>query len=352
MKKPLIIAGLGFAVLLTVAAILSSRGNKTPTPSLGSSTTSTINPSDLPVLASAMPPFEGISNWWNTTDNKPLTPESLKGKVVLIDFWTYSCINCLRTLPYLKSLHDQYADKGLVIIGVHTPEFDFEGKADNVAREITKLGIKYPVALDNVYGTWNAYHNQYWPAEYLFDANGQLRHTHFGEGEYDVTEQAIRALLAEHSAADLGKEVAPATAQDLGKIGTRETYFGLGRGKEFMGSPQPNSTPRTYKSVKDVPDNFWTANGTWQFSQEYAEAQSKNAFFLFNIEASKTHLVLESADHTDKRISISIDGGESTIMTINQATLYTVGEFPQGGRHIIMIQMLDAGVRFYSATFS
>ena len=131
-----------------------------------------VHRSSLPVLADHMPPFVGITKWWNTPDGTPLTPEKLKGKVVLIDFWTYSCINCIRTYPFIKSMHEKYAEKGLVIVGVHTPEFAFEAKQTNVEAEIVKNGFKHPIALDPDYATWNAYENRYWPAEYFFDRMG------------------------------------------------------------------------------------------------------------------------------------------------------------------------------------
>jgi len=141
----------------------------------------------------AAPEFSGINNWLNS---QPLTQQSLRGKVVLVDFWTFDCINCVRTLPYVKSWYEKYKDQGLVVVGVHTPEYPFERKTENVAAAIKRFGITYPVAQDNAYSTWRAYDNQYWPAAYLIDKKGRIVYTHFGEGNYDVTEQKIRELLA------------------------------------------------------------------------------------------------------------------------------------------------------------
>ncbi len=141
------------------------------------------------------PDFVGVTKWLNT--DKPLSSKDLKGKVVLVDFWTYTCINCIRTLPHVTAWYDKYKDQGLVVVGVHTPEFEFEKETDNVLSAIKKYNIHYPVAQDNNYATWNNYSNQYWPAEYLIDVNGQVRRTHFGEGEYEQTEQAIQELLKE-----------------------------------------------------------------------------------------------------------------------------------------------------------
>jgi thiol-disulfide isomerase/thioredoxin len=146
-----------------------------------------------PTVGRVAPEFVGIDHWLNSA---PLTMESLRGKVVLVDFWTYSCINCLNTLPYIKSWHQKYQAQGLVVVGVHTPEFPFERSSDNVQTAIKRLDIRYPVAQDNRYATWTAYSNQYWPALYLFDKKGQLVYSHFGEGQYEQTEAAIRGLLA------------------------------------------------------------------------------------------------------------------------------------------------------------
>ena len=152
--------------------------------------------SGLPVLGPA-PDFTGYQRWFNTASGRPLSLEALRGKVVLVDFWTYTCINCIRTLPYLKAWDERYRDKGLVTVGVHTPEFPFERDAGNVEEAIVQNALRYPVVQDNDYATWDAYGNQFWPAKYLIDARGQVRYTHFGEGDYEETEGAIRRLLEE-----------------------------------------------------------------------------------------------------------------------------------------------------------
>lgn len=148
---------------------------------------------ELPILGE-MPEFQGIERWYNS---QPLTKESLKGKVVLIDFWTHGCINCIHTIPYVKAWHEKYKNAGLVIIGVHSPEFDYEKKPENIQKALEKFGITYPVAVDNQMSTWRAYHNQYWPAFYYIDVRGKIRFTHFGEGEYEKSEQVIQELLKE-----------------------------------------------------------------------------------------------------------------------------------------------------------
>jgi thiol-disulfide isomerase/thioredoxin len=349
MTKPTKIA-LGLLGILIVGAIMISSMSKTPlafqkpqTDTLGGT------PSNLPVLAQELPAFVGISHWWNTPDNQPLTPEKLKGKVVLIDFWTYSCINCIRTYPFLRQMHERYADKGLVIIGVHTPEFAFEKEAANVEREIKKNDLRYPIALDPEYGTWNAYGNHYWPAEYFFDRQGRLRRTHFGEGEYEESEASIRALLAE-APVDLGSDEPTIATPDFSEIQTPETYFGLSRGDAFLGTAKRE--PTTYTAATKIPANTWTAEGTWRFEDEFAEAQSSDARFLFNIQAMKFHVVLESSDGKDKQVEIFVDGKKTGEITVNASTLYTVAEFPGGGRHTVELRLRDGGVRFYAATFS
>lgn len=307
--------------------------------------------SSLPVLADHMPEFLGIAKWWNTADGQPLTPEKLKGKVVLVDFWTYSCINCIRTYPFVKAMHAKYADKGLVIVGVHTPEFAFEAEPDNVGREITKNGILYPVALDPDYKTWNNYNNQYWPAEYFFDRQGRLRHTHFGEGEYDESEGYIRDLLAEGDGLDLGN-MANVPSPDLSDIRTPETYFGLARGDAFMGDAGPEGQPIDLTVADKVSSNRWTAGGRWTFQKEYIENQTKQAVFRFNVQADMLHLVMESADGQDKQVEIYVDGEKMGSLKVNVSTLYNIASFAGGGRHTVELRFQDAGVRLFAATFS
>jgi thiol-disulfide isomerase/thioredoxin len=354
MKKPTAVLLTIFGILVVIAMIIASQYSprSLPFPIGNMNGTSTqAKASGLPILAQSMPAFQGITNWWNTPNNQPLTPDELKGKVVLVDFWTYSCINCIRTYPFLKTMYDRYANDGLVIVGVHTPEFAFEADPANVGREIVKNGLKYPIALDSSYGTWNAYGNQYWPAEYLFDRQGRLRETRFGEGQYDQSEMAIRSLLAE-SPVNLQPMGPAVPTPDFSKIQTGETYFGLGRGDAFMGSVGVEGKDMSFTLANNVDANKWTAGGTWQFQQEYVQADSADAQFRFNVSANELHIVMASADGKDKRIEVTIDGGATQQMTINASTLYTVARFPGAGRHTVQIRIIDAGIRFYAATFS
>ncbi len=369
MTPPTKIALALIAVLIVGGIIVASSGNMpavfhlpasspqpSPTTSLATSpatdlATSPAKPSDLPILADRMPAFQGITKWWNTSDGQPLTPEKLKGKVVLIDFWTYSCINCIRTYPFIKTMYDRYADKGLVIIGVHTPEFAFEADPTNVGREIEKNGFKHPIALDPDYGTWNAYGNNSWPAEYFFDRQGRLRRVHIGEGKYDESEEAIRGLLAEGNVelAPMGTAVA---TPDFSQIGTNETYFGLARGSAFMGTPGRDGDNVAMRANDVVAPDKWTAGGTWTFHKEYVQTNSDGAVFRFNVQASKLHIVMDSADGKDKQIEVYVDGKKTGDLTVNSSTLYTVAEFAHGGRHTVELRIKQSGLRLYAATFS
>ena len=345
-------------ILVVVAMVVLSRGPAVVMSPNASSTPAIVSVSDmgatssLPVYDVTMPEFQGIAKWYNTPDGVALTPASLKDKVVYVDFWTYSCINCIRTYPFLKSIYAKYADKGFVIVGVHTPEFEFEKNPENVAHEIEKNGLKYPVALDADYGTWNAYGNHYWPAGYLFDQEGRLRRVHFGEGGYDETEAAVRSLLEEGGSTLATQTATDMDQPDFSKIKTPETYFGLARGEEFMGTPGKEDVDTTLTAETTVAQNQWTAGGSWRFTAEYAQANTAGDVFRFKVQASKMHLVLESADGKDKTVDIYVDGQKTGRVTVNESTLYDIATFPDAAAHTVELRMEDGGVRFYAATFS
>ena len=197
----------------------------------------------LPVLGVA-PQFVGTQRWFNTPGGKPLSLSALRGRVVLVDFWTYSCINCIRTLPYLNAWNERYAAKGLEIVGVHTPEFPFEHSAANVQEAIHQNGIRYPVVQDNNYKTWNAYNNEYWPAEYLIDAKGRIRLTDFGEGEYGAKERAIRSLLVEAGAEGLGQATKVSAQAPSAVETTPESYLGAEKAERFENGPLASGAAR------------------------------------------------------------------------------------------------------------
>lgn len=352
---------LGFVGLLVVAFVLSSLFSS-PMPGadmyalqnmpmlIPTNSSASGTPSNLPVLADHIPEFQGITNWWNTENGQPLTPASLKGKVVLVDFWTYSCINCIRTQPFLKKIWDTYKDDGLVIVGVHTPEFAFEKVASNVEEAFTKAGLTYPIALDPEYGTWNAYNNHYWPAGYFFDRQGRLRFTHFGEGNYDEQEEVIRELLAEGAPLTdkpTGLDVTPNFALTV----TPETYFGSARAERFQNASEYiDGQAQTFHLQKTTNDT-WSIGGSWKVTPEYVASLDAGNTFRMNIQSNAMYLVLGAMDGGSKRLKIMADGKEIDPVTVTDRQLYTIAKFPNGGRHTVDIQVLDSGVEFYAATF-
>ena len=295
------------------------------------------------------PDFTGTQEWFNTPGGRALSLEDLRGRVVLVDFWTYTCINCIRTFPALKEWDRHYSDKGLTIVGVHTPEFTFERKADNVREAIDQNGLAYPVAQDNDFATWNAWGNQYWPAKYLIDARGSVRYTHFGEGGYDQTDRAIRALLAESGTERLG---GPATARtetaDPG-VRTPETYLGTDRAEAFLPGPPVRGTHR-YRGVEgDLPPNHFALEGAWRAQRESATALD-NASLRTRFTARKVFLVMRSEGGTPRRVGVSLDGRPLDPVTVTRDRLYTLVELPEAGEHRLSLRF-EEGITAYAFTF-
>ncbi|MET0512582.1 MAG: cytochrome c biogenesis protein DipZ [Thermoleophilaceae bacterium] len=259
----------------------------------------------LPVLGKA-PDFVGNSHWFNTPANAPLDLEGLRGKVVLIDFWTYTCINCIRTLPYLRAWDGRYRDRGLTIVGVHTPEFAFERETRNVERAIMQNRLRYPVAQDNDFSTWSAWGNQYWPAKYLIDSRGRVRYAHFGEGEYDKTEAAIRALLAEAGSDRLGAPARARVETASAGLATPETYLGFERAKGFLPAGLRPGTSR-YPGVDELPPVHFALSGTWNVSGESATAVS-GAELDARVTARQVFLVLSSRGERPRDVEVLLDG--------------------------------------------
>ena len=242
------------------------------------------------------PSLDGAVGWLNSP---PLTRESLTGKVVVVDFWTYSCINCLRSIPYVEAWARKYQDAGLVVIGVHTPEFAFEKDSANVARALTDLGITYPVAIDSKYAIWNAFHNQYWPAHYFIDAKGIIRYHHFGEGSYDESEAVIQQLLREQGSPVNGTtpiKVAASGAQapsDFRQVSSPETYLGYDRARNYA-SPQSvlRDAAQSYTVPSSLAINQWGLGGGWIVSGEDASLSKAPGKVVFRFHARDLHLVL------------------------------------------------------------
>ncbi len=303
------------------------------------------------------PELVGLENWINS---KPLMLADLQGKVVLIDFWTYSCINCIRTQPYLKDWYETYHDEGFEIIGVHAPEFAFERVPENVEQATKDAGLTYPIALDNDFATWRAYENRYWPATYLIDKDGNIRRTHFGEGEYKEQERAIRQLLSEDStslpeATTTGKEKDSVSRQQ-----TRETYLGLDRSEAFGGDRQV-AGEHIYKITDPPYANTWTIGGTWQTDDESITAV-RNGIFRFRVSAKDVYLVAESHRETGK-ITVHIDGKpvstinaagrdvNDSVATITKARLYRIASFNTFQRDILVELKVSDGVQINAFTF-
>jgi thiol-disulfide isomerase/thioredoxin len=310
-----------------------------------------------------MPEFAKITSW---IQSPPLSPESLRGKVVLVDFWTYSCINCIRTLPYVTSWYDKYRNDGFVVVGVHTPEFAFEKNEENVKKAIERYGIRYPVALDNFYGTWKAYDNHYWPAHYLFDAQGRLREVHFGEGEYEETERAIQSLLMEakrlHAPVGLDRR---ASSVDFSRIDSPETYVGYARAQNFS-SPQKPSGDRAenYTAPASLGLNDWALRGTWKITGESAELEAPGGGVRFHFKAPKLNLVM-SGNGVEVEASVLLDGkpvstdargtdtGADGRLLVGAPRLYNLVTLPSQDRgdHVFEIDFEKPGVELFAFTF-
>jgi thiol-disulfide isomerase/thioredoxin len=286
------------------------------------------------------PDFTGISNWLNST---PLTMAGLRGKVVLIDFWTYSCINCLRTLPYVTRWYDTYKDRGLVVVGVHTPEFGFERVTANVETAIKRFGIKYPVAQDNAMATWRAYSNIYWPGEYLIDRNGQIVMKHFGEGKYDETENAIRTLL------EAGPAVPKDNGVDLSRIGSPEMYFGLARVAMMASTEAPRAGEVAYTAPSSLPLNHFALQGTWNLSDENATLAKDGGQVVLGFHSAKCFLVASSP--TPVTLQIVVDGQTQPSVTVQESRMYTLFDSTDYGIHFMTLSIPKSGFEAFTFTF-
>jgi len=386
--------GLGAAVLVAVVAIalgadtgfltnISIGGTTTLEQSLldklrpnqktasGPSMTKQAKPSDqadaeLPV-EDLMPSLAGAQEWLKSP---PLSLEALRGKVVLVDFWTYSCINCLRSIPYVRAWAEKYRDHGLVVIGVHAPEFAFERNVANVKNAIATLKIGYPVAIDNEYKIWRSFENEYWPAHYFIDGNGKVRHHHFGEGEYDESEQIIQKMLK-----DAGNKNVPTgivsvnasgaeVASDAGDVKSPETYVGYDRGNHFV-SPGGVVVDKDHTYAAGEPQlNEWSLTGNWTVGPERAQLDEKDGSIVYRFHARDLHLVLgPSAEGSQIRFRVTIDGkapGDAHGMdtdaegngVVTTQRLYQLVRAPGTvADRTFEIRFLDPGVQAYAFTF-
>jgi len=289
---------------------------------------------------SATPEFDGISGWLNSP---PLTLESLRGKVVLVQFWTYSCINCVRTLPYVTKWYDTYKDKGFVVIGVHTPEFAFERETANVETAIKRFGIKYPVAQDNQYRTWRAFGNQYWPAEYLIDRSGKVVAAQFGEGNYQQMENNIALLVGEPAPA------AQASDPDLAGIETPELYLGSEKNDGAIVMSQDSATgERSYTLPDSVPQGRFALGGDWNLVGDHATASADGSEIVLRFNAPKVNLVAGSA--SPQVVAVTVDGTAQPSVMIDGSRLYPLYS-GSSGEHVLRLKAPKAGLSVYTFTF-
>jgi thiol-disulfide isomerase/thioredoxin len=287
----------------------------------------------------AAPEFAGISEWLHS---KPLTLQRLRGKVVLVDFWTYSCINCLRTLPHLEAWNKRYRKAGLVIVGIHTPEFAFEHVPANVREASRKLGVRYPVAIDNDYRTWSAYQNDAWPAEYLIDKRGHVREIKKGEGRYDETEHSIRTLLGEPTSAQLAM-VKDRTPQHLT---TPESYLGWERLDRYVGTPLSANVPVRYRFPREIPLNDLAYSGVWTVERQRILA-GRDARLRLHFLAQNVYLVLSGRGH----LQVIVGGRPvKTIRVRGLSRLYTLLHY-RGLAEGALELRFTPGIAAYAFTF-
>jgi thiol-disulfide isomerase/thioredoxin len=279
------------------------------------------------------------------------------GKVVLIDFWTYSCINCIRTLPYLRDWYNKYHDKNFVIIGVHAPEFEFEKNVNNVKHAIQQYDIKYPVVLDNNYVIWQNYHNQYWPAHYLINKDGQVVYQHFGEGKYDETEHNIRVLLGL-------TDVAAASSENSTKFNfsqTPETYLGYARAENYAGAPDLAIYTTAYQFPASLPIKGWALSGSWLVDAEKIKSMDENSAIKIHFSAKNVYVVMGSKNNQPIKVTVLLNGKPITqdaaagikqsSFIVDRHNLYPIVTLPQAATGVLELQFDKPGAEVYTFTF-
>lgn len=369
--------GAGLTVLEKAQPVQSALRARVPAPSMSMSMKGAAGsgvfqaPDQAPENAvlgdyGAAPDFVTTGTWFNTEGiaaaagqtaqggSLPLSLASLRGKVVVVDFWTYSCVNCVRTLPYLRAWYDAYRDKGLVIVGVHTPEFEFEKNTANVARAIRDLGVTWPVVQDNQYAQWNAWSNQYWPAHYFIDEKGKVRYFHFGEGDYDVGEKVIQELLSESGPQVAGVVSKPAPSIDTN---TPETYLGYGRGRGFASAVAPVGDAVVDYTPSHVPANGeWNLTGKWTIAQQYSVPADIGVLQL-GFDAKNVFLVIEPQGRGGS-MKVLVDGtlGADTadvkkgLLVPGESRMYQLVGLSAAGPHTLRLEV-KGQLRLFAFTF-
>ena len=321
--------------------------------------------SRLPIEG-ALPAFTGATTWLNSA---PLSPQQLRGKVVLVDFWTYTCINWQRTQPYVRAWAQKYKDDGLVVIGVHTPEFDFEMNVDNIRPALATFRVEYPVAVDSDYRIWQAFDNHYWPAVYIADANGNIRYHHFGEGEYERTEAVIQELLREAGFSGKGTGDVRVDARgsevaaDWANLKSPETYLGQAQAKGFVGTALVGKT-RTYAVPRSLSLNQWALAGNWTINPGAVVLDKANGRVAFRFHARDVHLVMGPATRgSTVRYRVLLDGqppgnAHGTDIdaqgngTVSEQRLYQlIRQGKEIKSRLVEIEFLEPGVEAYVFTF-
>jgi thiol-disulfide isomerase/thioredoxin len=315
-----------------------------------------------------LPGFDGATGWLNSP---PLTPEGLRGRAVLVDFWTYTCINWLRTLPYVRAWAHKYKAHGLVVVGVHTPEFDFEHDLDNVRREVKGLRVDFPVVVDNDYAIWSAFDNHYWPALYFVDAQGQIRHHRFGEGDYDRSEQIIQRLLTDAGSGGVGQGLVAVEAggvdaeADWDSLWSPENYLGFERSENFASANGAVlDTPHRYAVPTQLRLNHWALSGGWTVKRQAIVLNEPDGRIVYRFQARDLHLVMAPpAPGTSVRFQVLLDGQPPAAAhgtdvddqgngTLTEPRLYQLIRQPDPvGERTFEVTFLDPGVQAYAFTF-
>jgi thiol-disulfide isomerase/thioredoxin len=321
---------------------------------------------ELPIEGE-LPSLGGAIAWLNS---QPLTVDELRGKVVLINFWTYTCINWLRQLPYVRAWAEKYQEQGLVVIGVHTPEFEFEKNIDNVRRASTEMRIDYPIAVDNDYAVWRAFGNHYWPALYFIDTQGRIRHHQFGEGEYEQSEQVIQQLLSESGTGRVGPEMVEVDARgfeaaaDWDSLRSPENYLGYERTKNFASPGAVINKPRLYTAPAQLKRNQWALSGDWTIGRQAIVLNQAGGRIAYRFHARDLHLVMGPTERgTSVRFRVLVDGQPAVAArgldvdergegTVTEQRLYQLVRQPQPiTDRQFEIEFLDSGVEAFAFTF-
>ena len=325
------------------------------------------NPSNMQLRSGELTSLKWANAWINS---KPVAPSDLNGKVVLVGFWTYTCINWIRTLPYVRAWSEKYKEKGLVVIGVHTPEFSFEKNIDNVRRATKDMKIDFPIAIDNNRDIWNGFNNQYWPALYFIDAKGRIRHSQFGEGEYEQSEKIIQQLLAEAGVRDIGQDLVSVNAQgvevaaDWQNLKSPENYLGYERTENFAAPDLMRGKQHVYNTPSNVRLNQWALSGDWTVEKQSIILNKVNGRIMYRFQARDLHLVMGPAvpgksvrfrvliDGRPPGTACGIDVDENGNGTVTEQRLYQLIRQPKpGSDHQFEIEFLDPGAEAFSFTF-